>query len=82
MARALQLAARGLNGTAPNPRVGCVVVQGETVVGEGWHRQAGGAHAEAFALHMVAGTAWFMAFAGFALIYGRLLLHLPMAKHI
>jgi diaminohydroxyphosphoribosylaminopyrimidine deaminase/5-amino-6-(5-phosphoribosylamino)uracil reductase len=50
MARALQLAARGLNGTAPNPRVGCVVVQGETVVGEGWHRQAGGAHAEAFAL--------------------------------
>jgi diaminohydroxyphosphoribosylaminopyrimidine deaminase/5-amino-6-(5-phosphoribosylamino)uracil reductase len=50
MARALQLAARGLNGTAPNPRVGCVIVQGETVVGEGWHRQAGGAHAEVFAL--------------------------------
>jgi diaminohydroxyphosphoribosylaminopyrimidine deaminase/5-amino-6-(5-phosphoribosylamino)uracil reductase len=50
MARALQLAARGLNGTAPNPRVGCVIVQGETVVGEGWHRQAGGPHAEVFAL--------------------------------
>jgi transcriptional repressor NrdR len=41
-------AARGsAYGTAPNPRVGCVVVQGETVVGEGWHRQAGGPHAEA-----------------------------------
>ena len=50
MARALQLAARGLNGTAPNPRVCCVIVQGETVVGEGWHRQAGGPHAEVFAL--------------------------------
>ena len=50
MVRALQLAARGLNGTAPNPRVGCVIVQGETVVGEGWHRQAGGPHAEVFAL--------------------------------
>ena len=50
MARALQLAARGLNGTPPNPRVGCVIVQGETVVGEGWHRQAGGPHAEAYAL--------------------------------
>jgi diaminohydroxyphosphoribosylaminopyrimidine deaminase/5-amino-6-(5-phosphoribosylamino)uracil reductase len=50
MARALQLAVRGLNGTSPNPRVGCVIVQGETVVGEGWHRQAGGPHAEVLAL--------------------------------
>jgi diaminohydroxyphosphoribosylaminopyrimidine deaminase/5-amino-6-(5-phosphoribosylamino)uracil reductase len=50
MTRALQLAARGLNGTPPNPRVGCVIAQGETVAGEGWHRQAGGPHAEVDAL--------------------------------
>lgn len=50
MARALKLAARGLNGTDPNPRVGCVLVNGERVVGEGWHERAGGPHAEAAAL--------------------------------
>lgn len=50
MARAMQLAVRGLDSTAPNPRVGCVIAQGDTVVGEGWHRQAGGPHAEVEAL--------------------------------
>lgn len=50
MARALQLAARGLNTTHPNPRVGCVIVAGAAVVGEGWHVEAGGPHAEAEAL--------------------------------
>ena len=50
MARALQLAARGLTTTDPNPRVGCVIVAGDEVVGEGWHRRAGEAHAEAVAL--------------------------------
>lgn len=35
---------------------------------------------EATVLHMVAGTAWILAFAGFALIYGRLLLRQPAAK--
>jgi len=50
MARALQLAARGLTTTHPNPRVGCVIVAGATVVGEGWHVQAGGPHAETEAL--------------------------------
>ncbi len=50
MAQALQLAARGLNTTHPNPRVGCVIVAGAAVVGEGWHERAGGPHAEAEAL--------------------------------
>ncbi len=50
MARALQLAQRGLNSTTPNPRVGCVLVQDGRVIGEGWHEQAGGAHAEIHAL--------------------------------
>jgi len=50
MARALQLAARGLNTTHPNPRVGCVIADGETVIAEGWHVRAGGPHAEADAL--------------------------------
>lgn len=50
MARALALAARGLNTTAPNPRVGCVLVRDGEVVGEGWHRRAGEAHAEIHAL--------------------------------
>jgi len=50
MARALQLAARGLSTTHPNPRVGCVIADGETVVAEGWHVRAGGPHAEADAL--------------------------------
>lgn len=50
MARALRLAARGLYTTDPNPRVGCVVTQGEEVVGEGWHVAAGEPHAEVLAL--------------------------------
>src|SRR5512139_273895 len=50
MARALQLAARGLYTTTPNPRVGCVVVRDGRVVGEGWHERAGGPHAEVAAL--------------------------------
>jgi diaminohydroxyphosphoribosylaminopyrimidine deaminase/5-amino-6-(5-phosphoribosylamino)uracil reductase len=50
MARALQLARRGLFNTDPNPRVGCVLVQGDAVVGEGWHVRAGEPHAEIHAL--------------------------------
>ena len=49
MARALRLAAQGLYTTDPNPRVGCVVVQGDRVVGEGYHRRAGEPHAEVHA---------------------------------
>jgi len=50
MTRALELAARGLYTTTPNPRVGCVIVKGGEVVGEGWHERAGGPHAEIVAL--------------------------------
>jgi diaminohydroxyphosphoribosylaminopyrimidine deaminase/5-amino-6-(5-phosphoribosylamino)uracil reductase len=50
MALALQLAAKGLYTTTPNPRVGCVIVRDGKVVGEGWHQRAGEAHAEIHAL--------------------------------
>jgi diaminohydroxyphosphoribosylaminopyrimidine deaminase/5-amino-6-(5-phosphoribosylamino)uracil reductase len=50
MARALELARRGLGETNPNPMVGCVLVKAGRVVGEGWHRRAGGPHAETQAL--------------------------------
>src|SRR5262245_32952807 len=50
MARALELAARGLGRTFPNPPVGAVLVRAGRVVGEGWHTRAGAAHAEVEAL--------------------------------
>ena len=50
MARALALAQKGLFTSTPNPRVGCVLAQGESVVGEGWHEKAGGPHAEVVAI--------------------------------
>ncbi len=50
MARALQLAGRGMNTTSPNPRVGCVLVKAGAIIGEGWHERAGEPHAEVNAL--------------------------------
>jgi diaminohydroxyphosphoribosylaminopyrimidine deaminase / 5-amino-6-(5-phosphoribosylamino)uracil reductase len=50
MQRALALAARGMETTDPNPRVGCVIARGERIVGEGGHERAGEAHAEVAAL--------------------------------
>ena len=57
MARALQLAARGLDTTSPNPRVGCVIVRDGVTVGEGWHARAGEAHAEVHALRQAGAAA-------------------------
>ncbi len=50
MARALTLAVRADFETSPNPMVGAVVVNHGAVVGEGYHRRAGMAHAEVVAL--------------------------------
>ena len=50
MARALALAARGLDTATPNPRVGCVIVKDGEPIGEGYHARTGEAHAEVNAL--------------------------------
>lgn len=50
MRRAIELARRGEGLVEPNPMVGCVLVRDGVVVGEGWHREFGGPHAEVEAL--------------------------------
>lgn len=50
MGAALALAQRGVGRTAPNPSVGCVIVQGRRVIGRGWTQPGGRPHAEAMAL--------------------------------
>jgi diaminohydroxyphosphoribosylaminopyrimidine deaminase/5-amino-6-(5-phosphoribosylamino)uracil reductase len=50
MRRALVLARRGVGKTSPNPAVGAVLVRGGKIIGEGWHKRAGGPHAEVVAL--------------------------------
>ncbi len=51
MERCLSLAARADSATSPNPRVGCVILSSEgQLLGEGWHRYAGGPHAEVEAI--------------------------------
>lgn len=57
MARAIELARRGLYTTDPNPRVGCVIVKDGQIIGEGWHQQAGEAHAEVLALQAAGANA-------------------------
>ena len=52
MSLALHEAVRGLYGTSPNPRVGCVIVKDGKVVGHGAHLKAGEPHAEVHALRM------------------------------
>ncbi len=55
MQRALELAARGLYGTAPNPMVGAVIVRDGRIIGEGWHERYGQLHAERNALKNCSG---------------------------
>jgi len=55
MALALTLAARGINSTRPNPRVGCVLARDGRVLATGWHVAAGSAHAEVVALESAGG---------------------------
>jgi diaminohydroxyphosphoribosylaminopyrimidine deaminase/5-amino-6-(5-phosphoribosylamino)uracil reductase len=57
MARALKLAHQGEGKTSPNPLVGAVVVKKGEIIGEGYHKQYGGAHAEVFALEEAAENA-------------------------
>ena len=52
MKRALTLAKKGVGKTSPNPAVGCVIVKNGAIIGEGWHKRAGGHHAEVHALEM------------------------------
>jgi diaminohydroxyphosphoribosylaminopyrimidine deaminase/5-amino-6-(5-phosphoribosylamino)uracil reductase len=53
MQRALDLAGLGLGKVSPNPMVGCVIVHDDRIIGEGWHRQYGGAHAEVNAIQSI-----------------------------
>ncbi len=57
MRRAIELAAKGMGTTHPNPRVGAVVVKDGAVVGEGWHVRPGEAHAEVMALRQAGAEA-------------------------
>lgn len=50
MQRAIELAQKASGNASPNPLVGCVIVRGDAVVGEGWHRAPGHAHAEVAAM--------------------------------
>lgn len=57
MAQAIRLAERGIYTTSPNPRVGCVIVKNDQIVGEGFHLKAGEGHAEVNALAMAGDNA-------------------------
>ncbi len=50
MALAIQLAKQGLYTTSPNPRVGCVLVKNDEIIGQGFHLKAGEGHAEVNAI--------------------------------
>ncbi|MDK2596401.1 bifunctional diaminohydroxyphosphoribosylaminopyrimidine deaminase/5-amino-6-(5-phosphoribosylamino)uracil reductase RibD [Pseudoalteromonas obscura] len=56
MAMAIELAKQGQYTTTPNPNVGCVIVKNDQVIGQGFHIQAGGPHAEVHALRQAAGN--------------------------
>lgn len=53
MLRCIELARQGAGHVSPNPMVGCVIVHDGQIIGEGWHQQFGGPHAEVSAIHSV-----------------------------
>lgn len=53
MQRAIELAGKGLGEVNPNPVVGCVIVCDNKIIGEGYHQQFGGPHAEVMAVNSV-----------------------------
>ncbi len=53
MSRCIALAKNGLGATYPNPMVGSVIVYEDKIIGEGWHKKAGGPHAEVNAVNSV-----------------------------
>lgn len=53
MQRCIELAQKGLGSVAPNPMVGCVIVHDNRIIGEGYHRNFGEAHAEVMAINSV-----------------------------
>lgn len=57
MRRALELAQRGIGSVSPNPLVGCVIVVDGNIIGEGWHKKFGEAHAEVNAINTVSDPA-------------------------
>lgn len=57
MRRALELAVQGQGCVEPNPMVGCVIVRGAEIIGEGYHRRYGEAHAEVEALKIAGSRA-------------------------
>src|SRR5579875_284550 len=56
LARAIELAERGRGSVSPNPLVGAVIARGEALLGEGYHRELGGPHAEVEAIRDAAGA--------------------------
>ena len=57
MHQALKLAQKGIYTAHPNPRVGCVIVKDDHIVGQGFHRRTGELHAESYALQMAGSQA-------------------------
>lgn len=53
MLRAMELSTLGIGSVSPNPIVGCVIVHDQKIIGEGWHRKFGQAHAEVNAVNAV-----------------------------
>jgi diaminohydroxyphosphoribosylaminopyrimidine deaminase/5-amino-6-(5-phosphoribosylamino)uracil reductase len=56
LSRAIEIAANGLGRTNPNPIVGAVIANDEGVLGEGWHAELGGPHAEVVAIRACGGA--------------------------